>query len=82
MAEGQPDDAGHSTLNTVSYMIFLSTIVILTLSIGQLRRDVTKFTTRCLQRVENIDLPNNSTISVNNNDNLSIPFISELLRHF
>jgi hypothetical protein len=79
MAAGQPDDAGHSTLNTVTYIIFLSTIGILNLSIGQLRRDGTKLTTRCLQRIENIDLPKNSTISVNNNDNLSISFVSELL---
>jgi len=80
MAGGQQDDAGHSTLNTVTYIIFLSTIGILTLYIGQLRRDVIKFTTRCLKRVENVDLSNNSTISVNN-DNPSISFISELLRH-
>jgi len=81
MAEGQQDDAGHSTLNSVTYIIFLSTIGILTLSIGQSTRDVIKFTTRCLKRVENIDLSKNFTISVNNNDNLSISFISELLRN-
>jgi hypothetical protein len=68
MAGGQQDDTGHSTLNTVTYIIFLSTIGILTLSIEQLRRDVIKFTTRCLKRVENIDLSKNSKISVNNND--------------